>query len=200
MRTVVRFLIVLLVVIPLSLLAGDEKTAKQQADEKAAMEAWIKASTPGDLHKQLAAMEGAWNATVRMWNAPGAPPEETAGTSWNKMILGGRWLEQRFESTMMGQKFDGVGYTGYDNIRKQFVGSWMDSMSTGMMLSTGKAGKAANTWEFEGTMDDPLTGKPSKLLEVLTVADPDHHKFEMFGFAPDGAKFKMMEIEYARKK
>ena len=198
MRTLVRSLTVLLVLLPLSLSAGDEKAAKQQADQQAAMEAMIKAGTPGAPHKHLAGMEGTWSATVKFWE--GGQEMVSKGTSWNKMILGGRWLEQRFESDMMGQKFEGVGYTGYDNIRKEYVATWMDTMTTGMMTSTGQPGKAPATWELKGTMDDPLTGKASDVVSVHTEKSSDVHLFEMFGVAPDGSRQKMMEIEYVRKK
>lgn len=200
MRAVFRSMSVLLILFSLSIHAGDEKAAQQQTAEQAAMAAMMKAGTPGGEHGSLAQMAGTFDVTVRMWSAPGTEPNISTGVSHNRMILGGRWLEQRFESTFMGQKFEGVGYTGYDNLKKQYVGIWMDTMTTGMMVSYGQPGTKANTYEFHGTMDDPVTGKSSSTTDTLVVSDADHHASEMFVPAPDGTMFKMMELEYVRKK
>ncbi|HEY0591259.1 MAG TPA: DUF1579 domain-containing protein [Thermoanaerobaculia bacterium] len=200
MKAILRSFSVLLLILAASAWAGDEKSAKQQADEKAAMEAWMKAATPGDAHKKLAELEGTFEATVRMWDKPGAEPNVSKGTSENRLILGGRWLEQRFKSTFMDQPFEGVGYTGYDNIKKQYVGTWMDTMSTGVMLSTGQPGKVANSYVFTGTMDDPMSGKSMPVEEKFVVHGPDRHVMEMYAPGPDGKMYKNMEIEYLRKK
>jgi len=96
--------------------------------------------------------------------------------------------------------FNGIGYTGYDNIKKQYMGTWMDNMSTSVMISNGTTSSAANTYEFTSTVDDPMTGKPAPMKEKVTVVDADHHMMEMWGPAPDGTMYKMMQIDYTRKK
>ena len=65
--------------------------------------------------------------------------------------MGGRYLEQRFKGDIMGMPFEGIGYTGYDNVKKQYWGTWMDNMSTGMMTSTGTAPPTGRSWTFNGT-------------------------------------------------
>jgi len=99
----------------------------------------------------------------------------------------------------MGMPFEGIGYTGYDNIKKQYVGTWMDTVSTAVMMSSGKGG-SGNTYEFSSSMDDPMTGKPSPITEKVIFTDADHHTMEMWGAGPDGKVMKMMEIAYSRKK
>ena len=163
------------------------------------MDAWMKASTPGDAHKLLDGMVGTWNVTVKSWMQPGAPPMESTGTAVNSWVLGGRWMEEKFTGSFMGMPFQGIGYTGYDNIKKQYIGTWMDNMSTAVMTSTGKGG-SGNTWEFASSMDDPMTGKTMPVAEKVTFTDADHHTMEMWSPGPDGKMFKMMEIAYSRKK
>jgi hypothetical protein len=162
------------------------------------MEAMMKAATPGDAHKSLDMFAGSWKTTVKSWMAPGTDPMTMEGTSETKWMMGGRYLEQRFTSAFMGMPFEGLGYTGYDNIKKQYWSTWMDNMSTAMMTSTGSYD--GKTWTFKGTMPDPMTGKDSTLDEKITVTDADHHVMEMWGAGPDGKNFKMMEIAYSRKK
>ena len=170
-----------------------------QMDEKM-MEAMAKAGTPGDPHKKLDSFVGTWNTKLTMWMAPGAPPMSSEGTSENRWIMGNRYLEQRLKGNFMGQSFEGLGYTGYDNVKKQYWGTWMDNMSTAMMMSTGWM-PDGKTWMFSGSMADPMTGGDSRMEERITVVDNDHHIMEMWGPSmTDGTMYKMMEIQYSRKK
>src|SRR5438034_10300694 len=100
--------------------ANPAKTSSDQApamDEKAMMEAWAKVAAPGEAHRWLEPVVGTWDAKITMWMAPGAPPQESTGTSENKWVLGGRFVEQRYEGKCMGQPFSGLGYTGHDNFK-----------------------------------------------------------------------------------
>ena len=187
-----------LVTVTATLAFADDPKAQAAADQKAQMEAMMKAATPGDAHKKLGAMVGTFNADVKMFMQPGAPPAVGGGVSENPWALDGRWVEQQFSGTFMNMPFHGIGYTGYDNIKKKYVGTWMDTATTAMMVSTGDA--SGNSFTFNSTMDDPMTGKASPVKEKLTVLDDDHHTLEMWGAGPDGKMFKMMDITYTRKK
>ena len=181
-------------------IAADDPKAKAAAQQQAEMEAMMKAATPGDAHKKLGAMVGTFNSDVKMWMEPGAPPTGGTGVSENTWALDGRFVQQQFSGTFMGMPFHGIGYTGYDNIKKKYIGSWMDNMSTSMMVSTGTPDPGGRSITFMSTMDDPMTGKSSEVKETVTVVDNDHHTLEMWGADPDGKMFKMMEIAYSRKK
>lgn len=200
MRTKTLFAFVLFFLVSSPLLAQHEHHQQMSPEQKKMMEAWERASTPGEAHRMLDPMIGTWDAVVKFWVAPGAPPEESKGVSEARWILGKRYVEQRFKGSAMGQPFEGIGYTGYDNIRKQYFGTWMDSMSTALMSTTGKAENGGRTWTFTGTMDDPMTGKTMNIEEKITVVSDDRHVFEMFSPGPDGKMFKSMEITYTRKK
>jgi Protein of unknown function (DUF1579) len=194
-----------LVVIAALAVGADEKAKKTmpaapgKMDEKAMMDMMAKYSTPGPEHKKLEAWVGTWDASVKMWMDPSAPPQESTGTAENKLALGGRFLEQNFEGTMMGQPFSGRGYTGYDLYKKQYVSTWMDSMGTAIMMATGTPDPAGKGLTLTGTMDDPMTGKKSPFKETVTMVDNDHNTFEMWGTGPNGQMFKMIEIRYTRK-
>jgi hypothetical protein len=179
--------------------AAAPQQQQMSPEQKAEMDAMMKAMTPGAPHKLLEGMVGDWNAKVSMWMQPGAPPAQSEGTSENRWILGGRYVEQKFNGTFMGAPFNGVGYTGYDNIKKQYWGTWMDSMSTGVMHSTGTT-TDGKSWTFDSVMPDPMTGKDAPVQERINVVDNDHHVWEMWSPGPDGKMFKMMEITYTRKK
>ncbi len=178
--------------------AAQDKSKKSGADEKAAMEAWQKAMTPGDGQKKLEPLVGTFDVKVRTWMDPSRPPDDTVGTSINSWVLGDRFVQMKYEGVFLGETFNGIGYTGYDNVSRKYISTWMDTASTGMMWSTGSFdGKVLTT---KAMVNDPMSGKPTPLDEKLTIVDADHHTLEMWGKAPDGKTFKMMEIQYSRKK
>jgi hypothetical protein len=183
--------------------AAQDKPAKgappaMSAEEKAAMEAMQRMATPGPAHKAIADMAGTWDAEVTMYWGP--TPAKSKGVSENRLVLGGRWVEQRFKSEMMGQPFEGLGYTGYDNFKKKYVGTWMDNMTTAVMVTEGTFDAAGKVMTSTSTMDDVATGKPTTVRMTTTVMDADNHHFEMFGPGPDGKEMKQMEIHYRRRK
>jgi hypothetical protein len=177
---------------------AQDNDAKKAGEQKAMMDAWMKSMTPGEGHKKLEPFVGAFDVKVRSWMAPGAPPAESSGSAQNRWVLGGRYVEETFDGQFMGQPFSGIGYTGYDNIKKAFVSTWMDNMSTSIMMTKGSMD--GNTMTSSGTMDDPMSGKSQVVNNKVTIVDNDHHTMEMWGPGPDGKPFKTMEISYARKK
>jgi len=169
-------------------------------DEKAMMEMMAKVAAPGEQHKKLEPFVGTFDTKLKFWMDPSKPPEETGGKTETKWVLGNRYLEQHYEGTFMGQPFSGIGYVGYDNVTKKYQMKWMDTASTGVMDMTGKWDPTGKTMTFTGSMVDPMTNKPAKLTEKITVTDNDHHTFEMWGPDMTGKDYKMMEASYTRTK
>jgi hypothetical protein len=97
------------------------------------MAAWEKVMHPSEGHRRLEPMVGTWKAKTTFTMTPGAPPSVEENTSEHRLVLGGRFLEQRYTGTAMGMPFEGIGYTGYDNVQKKYVGTWMDNFGTGVM-------------------------------------------------------------------
>jgi hypothetical protein len=164
------------------------------------MKAWAAAATPGEAHKKLEPMVGSFTVATKMWMDPTKPPDVSTGTAEKKWALGGRFVEERVEGTAMGQPFTGIGYTGYDNYKKKYVGTWMDNMGTMMMNASGTADASGKTFTSWSTIDDVIMKKEVKVKGVMTVVDGDHHTYEMWSPAPDGKMFKSLEIQYTRKK
>src|SRR5215213_1803094 len=160
--------------------AFGQEQKQMSAEEKAMMEAWMKSMAPGASHKALDGMVGNWNTSVKSWMSPGAAPMESTGVSENKWVLGGRFIEQRFKGNFMGQPFEGIGYTGYDNVKKEYTGTWMDNMGTGTMVSNGWAEANGKTMHFRSSMGDPMSGRNMPMDEKITVVDKDTHIMEMW--------------------
>jgi hypothetical protein len=164
------------------------------------MEAWAKLNAPGENHKLLEGLAGTWTAHAKFFGPPGQPPMESTGTSEQTLILGGRFLRQEYKADMMGQPFQGMGLTGYDNLRKKFIGIWVDSMSTFFMMSEGTVDEGKKVLTFSGSYEDPMNpGTKRGFRHILTIVGPDEHRFEMHE-EMDGKEAKVMEIVYKRKK
>ena len=200
-RPLPRIIVAALALAVAAALSAQESGQKPaSADDKARMEAWQKASTPGEPHKKLDAIVGTFDAKVRSRLDPSQPPEDSVGTSVNSWVLGGRYVEQQFEGSMMGEPFTGIGYVGYDNVQKKYVSAWMDTAGTGMIWLTGTADAPGKTIGGRATIWDPVSGKSFPVESKLVITDDDHYSFELVGKAPNGRMTKLVEIQYTRKK
>jgi hypothetical protein len=130
---------------------------------------------------------------------PDGPPIVNKGSAKVGWILGGRFVQEDFSGEFVGKPFHGIGTTGFDNVKKKYVGSWVDDMGTGMFISEGTADEQGKLFTFHGKMDDPMTGQKNKPVKfVIRILDPDKHTFEMHDLTL-GEKSKTMEMTYTRK-
>jgi len=173
-----------------------KKGADPEAMMKAMMAAWEKAGTPGDNHKMLQKMVGSWTTSNKAWMGPGEP-EVSPGTCEVKSIMDGRYLVEEFTGSMMGKPFVGHSMSGYDNLKKKFVSTWIDNMSTGIMYGEG----AVNT-DGKMTMSmsyvDAMTSKPMT-MRMVSRWEGDNKRVAEFFEKRGGKEMKSMEITYTRK-
>lgn len=204
-NTIKAFLLIALLLGTPAALADDEPTAPAapaaDSSEMDAMMAKMKeASTPSEGHAVLEPLVGSWNASSKWWKEPSAQPEESMGTTETQWILGGRFLQEKFNGMMMRQPFEGIGITGYDNTAKKYQNVWMDSMSTGMGIGTGTYDPASKTITTEMSMSCPMEGGEKSFRGVIKLIDDDHYAYEMYTNDPkSGEEFKAMEINYTKK-
>lgn len=177
------------------------KKAKKSSSTSIRMEklmaAWQAAMTPGEGHRRLEPMAGTWRATTTFLMAPGAEPHVSEGTSEHRFILGGRYLEQVYSGSSMGMPFEGRGFTGYDNVKKRYVGTWMDTFGTGLMTSVGTGRPTAARMTFVAEAFEP-SGKRIVFDAILRIRNRDHHSYEMWTKAPNGKRYRNMLVEYVR--
>ena len=127
-----------------------EKADKPAMDpeQQAAMEAMQRLGSPSESHKALEPLAGTWNYTAEWRMSPDGPAESMTGTSVNTLIFSGRFLKQEISGTPMAEgqpPFEGIGFIGYDNLRKEYQTVWFDTMMTGMMRGIGKFDAATKT-------------------------------------------------------
>ena len=156
---------------------------------------------PGPEHAILAQDVGTWDAVVELVaGPPGTAPMTSKGVEVNTIGCGGLCLVTDFKGELMpGVAFTGHGTTTYDTISKKYVGSWVDSMSSGMATSEGAYDPA--TKKVTGTMAArDMTGAMSKSRTVSEYLDADRRAMTMFSPMPDGKEMQTMRISYTRRK
>lgn len=161
------------------------------------MEQIMKAAAPGAMHEKLNPLAGKWKTVVTSYMGPGETTS-TEGTAEVEWVLGGRFLRETLRGTFMGMPFEGMGLTGYDNVSKQYIASWVDNFGTGMMTSTGKADPSGKTISWTAIYNDPTTGTPTSSRSVLEFVDANRHVFTMYGMV-EGKEVKQMELVYTRQ-
>ena len=161
------------------------------------MATWQAYASPNDNHKVLNPLVGTWSHVAKWWMTPGSQPETSKGTSETKWVMGGRYLLHVAKGMSMGQPFEGMGFTGYDNGRQTYQTIWMDNMGTGMMIGEGSYDPGKKTLTDHGRFTDPMIGQRS-YRGVMTLIDDDRYSYEMYVADENGMEFRMMEILYTR--
>ena len=188
----------LCLVLTVSVAMAKDKKPEKQMDPQAMMEMYQKLATPGEPHKLFASLAGSWTTKTKEWMEPGKPATESTGTAEMKMLLDGRFLQQEFTSQMMGQPFSGIGIDGYDNLRKRYVTTWIDTMGTGIFQMEGTASADGKTITLKGRHDEPGGGQMTHRA-VWKIVDGNTQTFDMYGTHKHGKEMKMLEIAYTRK-
>ena len=184
-------------------------TDAQKPNEAEMMAKMMELSKLNDNHKLLASLDGTWNCNVKMWmdGDTSKKPDVSKSTAVRKSIMDGRYVVMDVIGKMEmpgpdGKKkevtFKGQGTEGYDNVKKKFVGTWMDNMGTGIMMSEGDYDPATKTFTYTGEFE-MMPGMKQKIREVVKITDKDHMDFEYYEDR-GGKEMKTMEINYTRKK
>ena len=156
------------------------------------------ACTPGAAHQALEPLVGDWNAEVKFWMAPDAPPTISKGTAKSTWALKGRYVQEEFSGEFMDKPFRGISFTGYDNVRQKYRSVWLDDMSTTMVTSEGDADTGGKVITLGGDYACAMSGEKHKACkQVFRILSRDKHVFEMYDPAQGDAK--TMEITYTRK-
>ena len=142
----------------------------------------------GKQHEWLATHAGTYSAKV------GGMMGESEGTNKIESALGGLWNVSHFESSMMGQPFQGMEILGYDPMKEKFVSVWVDSMSTRLSVMEG-------TYDAEKkalTMRGPtigMDGQEATMVNVTTYRDGGM----TFAMSMEGDAAPVMTIDYEKK-
>ncbi len=155
---------------------------------------------PGPDQEVFKAEAGTWDAVVEITPGPGMPAMTSSGVETATLGCGGLCLITDFKGELMpGMAFVGHGLTAYDANKKKYVGSWSDSMTSGIAMSESTMDAATKT--MTGWMEAAdASGAPVKSKMTSTYPDADHRVMTAFATGPDGKEVQTMKITYTRRK
>jgi hypothetical protein len=167
---------------------------------KADMDACMAAGTPGKQQAMLARAAGHWAGTSTMWMAPDTQPTTSQTTANISTIMDGRYTKCEFSGDMGMGPFQGLGFNGFDNVSQKYVSTWIDTMSTGIMVGDGVMSADGNTFTWTYHFNCPIQKKPTTMREVQHFASDNAMTLDMYGDEPHtGKEYKMMHIEMTRQ-
>jgi hypothetical protein len=189
--------------------ASSAPASASQAPDAELMKQMMEMSKLNENHKLLASLDGTWAFTIKFWmnGDPTTKPQESTGVATRKSIMDGRYIMMDAkgkvqmpgpDGKMQSMDFAGMGTEGYDNAKQKFVGTWMDNMSTGIMMAEGTYDQATKTFTYTGELE-PIPGMKQKIREVVKLTDKDHMNFDWYE-ERGGREVKTMQIDYTRKK
>ena len=148
-------------------------------------------------HSMVQQLVGNWDATVTM-TMPGQAPMVSSGSAVYRAI-GETWVQSDFRGEMMGMPFVGHGVDGYDTLKKKYVGTWVDTLSTEILVTEGTHDASTHSTTMAAVGHDPATGKELHYRMISQMHDNDTFTFHMNMKGDDGKYFEMMKIDYKRR-
>jgi hypothetical protein len=176
-------------------IAQKPKPPEELREAEAAMK---ELGMPGEAHAFLEKMLGRWEVKMRYTTAPGAEPMTGRGQASREMVLGGRFLKTTYKGEFMGESFIGMGYDGYDNLKKKYVGTWIDNMSTALNYFEGELDETGRVLTSYGEYVDAMTGKTKKTKMELTIPSLSMHSMVSYDMNDDGEWVKTMEVIFGK--
>jgi Protein of unknown function (DUF1579) len=152
-------------------------------------------------HERLAKDVGTWDATIKSWmQGPESESSVSEGVEVVKLMPGGLWIQTEFDGKFGDQGFHGAGHTGYDTKKGKYVGTWVDTMSTEIMVTEGDFDAASQTLTSHAKGTGP-SGKPYEAKLSTKYQEDDTRVFTMSMKSDEtkGEYVKIMEIRYKRR-
>jgi hypothetical protein len=170
---------------------------------------------------------------VGTWDYAGsflASPKEASGTVMgfvtNEIVLGGRYMSSKSTGSLNAGReqipLEGQELVGFDNAKKSFSFSAVDTLTTGMTVGNGKFDrqsgsplKAGSLTESAmpgggptgaaliretGRFTNPLTGVEQGFRSELIFVDAEHYKRIVWAADKSGKEAKLFDIDYTRRK
>ena len=139
----------------------------------------LHAAEEGSLSKEHAFLKkfaGTWSCASDCKMAPDQPPMKTTAMSTNRMI-GDFWLVNEIVSTGGGMKVTAIQTIGYDEKKKKFVGTWIDSMVNHQWQYEGTLNAAGTTLTMEAEGPNFMTGKGTAVFRDIYEFKSKGHIF-----------------------
>src|SRR5262249_52926367 len=139
-----------------------------------------------------------WTTKAKQWL--GQPkPESATGHSEVKSILGGRFIQESYDSIIFGKPYQSQLVMGYDTRAKKYVASWIDTWGTWVTVEERGGDEAGKKLTLTAQDYDVAGGKTRPIKFVYDIDSNDHHVMRMYEMI-QGKETLTMEVEYKKAK
>jgi hypothetical protein len=155
---------------------------------------------PQEEHEWLQKFVGEWESESEMTAESGQTGVKCKGTMTSR-TLGGYWIISDVKSEMMGFTVNAVQTIGYDTEKKQYVGTWVDSMFNHLWKYTGTVDESGKKLTLEAEGPNFMTpGKTAKFRDAYEFKSDDHIVTTSSMQGDDGKWVTFMTGNVRRKK
>lgn len=148
---------------------------------------------PTEQHKLVLQGVGEWHGTLTSFRGEesAAPVAATQVTE----AIGGFWTQSRFTCKFMGMDYLGTGVNGYDPVRKKYLGTWVDNMSSYLAVMEGEMDAKGEKLTMRWVQPDMNGAMTPHRAETVSTMDAWTSTF----FEGEGEGHKSMVIDMKRK-
>lgn len=176
-----------------------KKPTPEESEE--AMKRWMDTVKLGKYHRYLEKFIGEWETTMTVKWSPDAAPTVSKGKASYSWAFEKRWLLYRDENTFMDAPMNTLGFLGYDNFKKKFVGTHISTQTTALVAYEGVLDRTGTELMMWGPMDEPMTGEHDKVVRYHWKFDgKDKFVIEVHDLFISGDDTKVFDILFVRKK
>ncbi|MFI6515377.1 DUF1579 family protein [Spirillospora sp. NPDC050679] len=164
---------------------------------------------PGPYHHRLDPLVGTWRAVKTNYVLGGGKPvvsrDITVRVRWIGKT-GGRFLEERTEGTLAGNRYFRLGVLGFSNIDRRYEWTTFDSVTPTSMTYRGAPVTALpDVLSIPGEFTDPgilgpeYLGKTIPMRTVITLGRNGRPTFDLY-FTPPGQAERLVDrVVYLRR-
>ena len=141
---------------------------------------------PSKEHELLKKNLGTRTGQMKMWvQGPDSDPVAMPFTETSAEILNGFWVETKFESG----PYQGRGMTGFDPIKKKYIGTWTNNMSPSISVMEGTYDETSHELTMAFRDYDEMTGKLADMKSVTSFVPGKPETMTMYKKDAETGKF-----------
>ena len=152
---------------------------------------------PGEHHNHLKMMAGTWEVKSKFHMVPGQTIEMN-GVEVAKMQPGGFWLISDFTGKITDMPFHGHAVMGYEDHRKKYIGTWVDSFGSVLVTTTGTCSKDGKETTMIGKGYDRMQKREITYKQVYKIKDANTRTYHMYDI--QGKKEKLIMESVAKRR
>lgn len=157
---------------------------------------------PAEAHQVLTNEAGVWDTDVKLFfQGPNQPPVVYKGAETSEMVSAGLYLKMSARGKLGDQEFEGHGLLGYDARTKEYIGTWVDNLTSTPTQTRGTYDAERKTLTLFSAVVDGA-GREIQQKQVTHFVDDKTKTVTTFMLIDAESKkieIKLMEIT-ARKK